>query len=83
MYDIGKEDDTLIASSGVGENAHKDPISQVLCCYLTCKSCETITYLYKGSFHANWTKGVKLISQKMLKKIYVVQLAEYFNHANL
>ena len=36
-----------------------------------------------GSFHANWTKGVKLISQKMLKKIYVVQLAEYFNHANL
>ena len=32
VYDIGKEDDTLIASSGVGENAHKDPISQVLHC---------------------------------------------------
>ena len=36
-----------------------------------------------GSFHANWTKGVKLISQKMLKKIYVVQRVEYFNHANV
>ncbi|CAB4030926.1 WD repeat-containing 34-like [Paramuricea clavata] len=30
VYDIGKEDDTLIASSGVGENSHKDPISQVM-----------------------------------------------------
>jgi hypothetical protein len=33
VYDIGKEDDTLIASSGVGENAHKDPISQVTSVY--------------------------------------------------
>ena len=36
-----------------------------------------------GSFHANWTKGVKLIAQKTAKKIYVIQLVEYFNHANL
>ena len=50
-------------------------------------TCQHVIYagceLGMGSFHANWTKGVKLISQKMLKKIYVVQLAEYFNHANL
>ena len=36
-----------------------------------------------GSFHDNLTKGVKLIAQKIAKKIYVVQLVEYFNHANL
>lgn len=29
VYDIGREDDTVIAWSGVGENSHKDPISQV------------------------------------------------------
>lgn len=30
VYDIGREDDTVIAWSGVGENSHKDPISQVV-----------------------------------------------------
>lgn len=30
VYDIGREDDTFIAWSGVGDNSHKDPVSQVI-----------------------------------------------------